>query len=180
MSAGRPLALGLAIAPYLAMGSLIQYCRTRKSAWSLNDQLEITSLHRKALQVHFWYFLLVPILIEVFPDAPGLDVLVGPPPNPDNNMLHMITCLAAENFFVTSTALGMILMQESVPRWALLTLFSQLAWNLKNHLSWFFLGGRMAPEGPMPFAVIDMILIWPIVYVYARHFLYGPKVDKKD
>eukprot|EP00578_Thalassiosira_sp_NH16_P007847 CAMPEP_0181122414 /NCGR_PEP_ID=MMETSP1071-20121207/25296_1 /TAXON_ID=35127 /ORGANISM="Thalassiosira sp., Strain NH16" /LENGTH=75 /DNA_ID=CAMNT_0023207373 /DNA_START=202 /DNA_END=429 /DNA_ORIENTATION=+ len=75
----------------------------------------------------------------------------------------------------------MILTQETVPRWALLTPFAQLAWNLKNHVAWYFLGNHFAPEGPLIFALLDMVLIWPITGIYAHHFVtarnVGPKKD---
>jgi hypothetical protein len=178
MTFHRLATLALAVAPYVGIGALIRYCQKNKD-FSLNDELEISPLQRKALLVHFGYFLFVPILIEVFPDAPGLDILVGPAQTP-SNVLHMVSCLAAENFFVTSAALGMILTQDSVPRWSLMTLAAQLAWNLKNHLSWYFLGNMLAPEGPLLFALADMVLIWPITAIYSHHFFTGKKVDKKD
>mmetsp|Transcript_36838 Transcript_36838/g.89255 ORF Transcript_36838/g.89255 Transcript_36838/m.89255 type:complete len:208 (-) Transcript_36838:1047-1670(-) len=179
--------LALCSLPYAGMGALIYYCRRRRSKNEgrsgisvddlndLNDDIEITPLMRKALLVHFSYFLFCPILIEAFPDAPGLDILIGPSPPSPNNIMHMITCLAAENFFVTSTALGMILLQEDskVPRWALMTPFAQLAWNLKNHVSWFFMAKTFAPEGPLLFALADMSIIWPICGIYGYQFLYG-------
>mmetsp|Transcript_36839 Transcript_36839/g.89261 ORF Transcript_36839/g.89261 Transcript_36839/m.89261 type:complete len:197 (-) Transcript_36839:1046-1636(-) len=179
--------LALCSLPYAGMGALIYYCRRRKNRGSgtsldLNDNIQITPLVRKALMVHFSYFLFCPILIEAFPDAPGLDILIGPSPPSPNNIMHMITCLAAENFFVTSTALGMILLQEDskVPRWALMTPFAQLAWNLKNHISWFFMAKTFAPEGPLLFALADMTIIWPICGIYGYHFLYGgTKADSK-
>lgn len=169
----RISSLALSISPYLLFGAFIQFCRKSKDI-DFSDELEITPLQRKALMVHLAYFITVPILIEVFPDAPGIDILVGPMPSP-SNILHMLQCLAAENFFVTSTALGFILSQDSVPRWGLMPVFAQLAWNLKNHLSWWFLGKTFAPEGPFPFAVADMVIIWPIVYIYGGHFFSAKK-----
>ena len=168
----------LAIMPYVTFGAFIQYCKNTK-AINWNDDIQITSLMRKALNVHFWYFIAVPIMIEVFPDAvPGLDFLVGTlPPTTTTNGFHMIQCLAAENFFVTSAALGFLLTQDVVPRWTFMTPFAQLAWNLKNHLSWFFI--PLAPEGRMPFALVDIALIWPITAVYAYTFFSTNKVTKK-
>lgn len=171
--------LSLLVIPYVALASIIRYCQKNNQRFGLNDELEITPLQRKALTVHFLYFVGVPIAIEAFPDAPGLDVLVGPEPSP-SNVLFMVSCLAAENFFVTSTSLAMILLREdSVPRWALMTPFAQLLWNLKNHVSWFFLGSTFAPQGPLLFALLDMVIIWPIVAIYGHHFVTA-KVEKKD
>lgn len=174
----RLATLALATIPYIGVGALIRYCQKNKDC-SLNDMLEISPLQRKALMVHFAYFLFCPILIEAFPDAPGLDILVGPTPAPSNTLL-MLSCLAAENFFVTSTSLGMILAQDAVPRWSLMTPIAQLAWNLKNHVSWYFLAGTFAPEGPLLFALADIVIIWPITAIYAHNFFNGKKVEKKD
>lgn len=171
----RLSAMALTAIPYVGMGALIQYCRKKKI---LDEPMEITPLMRKALLVHFWYFIAIPINIEVFPDVPGFDFLVGTLPPATTNGFHMIQCLAAENFFVAASSLGFLLTQSSVPRWALMTPFAQLAWNLKNHLSWFFI--PLAPEGRMPFALVDMILIWPITAVYAYHFVSAKKNEKKD
>ena len=89
----------------------------------------------------------------------------------------MMTCLASENFFVISTALGMVLRKkETVPRWAMMPPYAQLAWNLKNHFAWWFLAAT--PEGPLKFALADMVIIWPITAIYCNHFLNGKK--KKD
>ena len=177
MGSSRLAKLSLSLTPYLAMGALMHYCRKRKN---LQDQLEVTPLLRKALMVHFVYFIGVPINIEVFPDIPGLDSLVGPFPTSTGNVFHMIQCLAAENFFVVSTALGFILMQKSVPRWTLMTPYAQIAWNLKNHIDWWFLAGTFSPEGPLPFALADMVLIWPIAAIYSHHFLTAKKAEKKN
>lgn len=130
--------------------------------------------------VHFGYFVVCPILIEAFPDAPGVAELIGSAPTEPSNVVYMMTCLAAENFFVTSTSLGMMLTQKSVPRWAMMTPIAQLAWNLKNHISWFFLSGTFAPEGPLYFALMDMLVIWPITCVYGYNFFYGTKDEKKE
>ena len=177
--------LALCSLPYAVMGVFIYYCNRRssnKTSCNLKADIEITPLMRKALLVHFSYFLFCPILIEAFPDLPGLDVLVGPTQSQPatSNIMHMITCLAAENFFVTSTALGMILLattndeeQSKVPRWVLMTPLAQLAWNLKNHISWFFMADTFAPEGPLLFALADMSIIWPICGIYGYQFLYG-------
>jgi hypothetical protein len=178
---GRLSVLALSLLPYAGLGSLIQFCRKTK-ALDLNDTLEITPLMRKALLVHFWYFIAIPLNIEVFPDVPGIEILVGSMEKITNgvattNGFHMLQCLAAENFFVTSAALGFILMQSSVPRWTLMTPFAQLAWNLKNHLSWFFI--PIAPEGRMPFALADISLIWPITAVYLHFFFNANKIEKK-
>ena len=152
----RITTIALACLPYAGLGAFIKFCRIRKSIeW--NDQIEMTPIMRKALTVHFWYFIAVPVMIEVFAtDIPGLDFLVGSLPPPTTNGFHMIQCLAAENFFVTSVALGFLLTQQVVPRWTLMTPFAQIAWNLKNHLSWYFI--PLAPEGRMPFAVSHVLL----------------------
>ena len=160
--------LALCSLPYAGVGELLQ---------SPQQQ----DLMRKALLVHFSYFLLLPILVEAFLDAFGLGVLIGPTPLQlaTSNIMHMRTCLAAENFFVTSTALGMILLtaahdkEPKVPRWTLMTPLAQLAWNLKNHISWFFMADTFAPEGPLLFAFADMAIIWPICGIYGYQFLYG-------
>ena len=176
----RLSALGLALLGYVGFGAFIQYCRTTKAIDLMNDNIEITPLMRKALLVHFWYFIAIPINIEVFPDVPGFDYLVGTLPTiNETNGFHMLQCLAAENFFVASTAIGFILFQPNsiVPRWTLMTPLAQLVWNLKNHLSWFFI--PFAPEGRMPFAVLDMALIWPITAVYL-HFFFTAKKKKAE
>lgn len=171
----------LALLPYACIGAIIQYCHKNKDC-SLGDQLEVTPLQRKSLLVHLAYFIGVPIMIEVFPDLSIIDALVGPTDTsfPTTNVQFMLSCLAAENFFVTSTALGMIVMQDSVPRWSLMAPFAQLAWNLKNHLSWYFLADGLAPQGPLPFALADMVIIWPVVAIYGHHFFTAKKVQKKD
>ena len=174
--AGRLQTFILLMFPYAGIAGLIQYCKKNKE-YSMNDQLVITPLQRKALLVHFWYFIGIPIQMEIFQDLPGIEYLVGQPP-PPSNAHFMLTCLAAENFFVTSTALGMILLQSSAPRWALMAPFAQLAWNLKNHIAWFFLGNHFAPEGALPFALLDILIIWPIVAVYAHHFVSAKKIEK--
>ena len=127
-----PVALALAALPYVGFGAFIQYCQ---KYLDLSEHIDTTDpILRKALYVHFWYFISVPIMIEVFPDAvPGIDYLVGTmPPTYTSNGFHMLQCLAAENFFVTSASLGFLLTQRSVPRWTFMTPFAQLAWNLKN------------------------------------------------
>lgn len=175
----RITTIALACLPYAGLGAFITFCRIRKSIeW--NDQIEMTPIMRKALTVHFWYFIAVPVMIEAFAtDIPGLDFLVGSLPPPTTNGFHMIQCLAAENFFVTSVALGFLLTQQVVPRWTLMTPFAQIAWNLKNHLSWYFI--PLAPEGRMPFAVVDMFLIWPITAVYIHNFFNAKRdIEKKD
>ena len=176
--AGKLETLFLLMLPYAGIAGLVQYCNKNKDC-SLNDQLVITPLQRKALLVHFWYFIGIPIQMEVFQDVPGIEFLVGHLP-PPSNVHFMLSCLAAENFFVTSAALGMILLQDSVPRWALMVPFAQLAWNLKNHIAWFFLGNYFAPEGALPFALLDILIIWPIVAVYAHHFVSAKKVEKNS
>lgn len=178
MKFDRLATLALATAPYVAMGMLFRYIKKREDM-SLSDELEVTPLQRKAMLVHFGYFIFVPIMIEAFPDTPGIDFLVGSLPNP-TNVSFMTTCLAAENFFVTSTALGVLLSLKTLPRWSLMTPYAQLAWNLKNHVHWFFLGKKFAPEGPLLFALVDIVLIWPITAIYGQHFLTGKKVEKKD
>jgi len=94
----------------------------------------------------------------------------------------MLSCLAAENFFVTSAELDMIDMQDSIPRWYLMAPFAQLAWNLKNHLAWYFLflADMLAPQGPLSFALADMVIIWPVVAICRHHFFTSKKVQKKD
>ena len=174
---GKLVTMALAALPYVGFGALILYCRMN-TALNLNNQMEITPLMRKALHAHFWYFIACPIMIEVFLDAvPGLNYIVGTMPPATTNGRHFLQCLAAENFFVTSVSLGFILNQSSVPRWALMTPFAQLAWNLKNHLSWFFI--PLAPEGRMPFAFADMVLIWPITAVYVHTLFTTKKSSKK-
>lgn len=161
--------------PYLGIYQLYRWCRTR----NLNDKLPVTPLLRKALMVHLIYFIGVPVLMEAFQDAPGLDILVGPAPEP-SNVHFMLSCLAAENFFVTSTALAMILTQDTVPRWAMFTPLAQIAWNLKNHVAWLFLGSHYAPEGPLLFALADIVLIWPITAIYAHHFITATESKKEN
>jgi len=178
MEFSRLATLALISVPYVGIGGLIRYCQ-KSEGISLEDELEITPLQRKALLVHFGYFVVCPILIEAFPDAPGVNELIGTTPS-NTNVLYMMICLAAENFFVTSASLGMLLTQKSVPRWAMMTPIAQLAWNLKNHVAWFFMGGTFAPEGPLYFALLDMSIIWPITATYGYNFLYGKKVEKKD
>ena len=121
-------------------------------------------------------------MIEVFPDLPIIDALVGPTDAsfPTINVQFMLSCLAAENFFVTAAVLGMIDMQDSAPRWSLMAPFAQLAWNLKNHLAWYFLADGLAPQGPLPFALVDMVIIWPVIAIYGHHFFTAKKVQKKD
>ena len=179
---GRFINIALAVMPYVGFGAFIQYCNQTKTI-NWDDDITITPLMRKALHVHFWYFITVPIMIEVFPDTiPGLNFLVGTLPPMSTNGFHMIQCLAAENFFVTAASLGFLLRSQNnnyVPRWTFMTPFAQLAWNLKNHLSWFFI--PLAPEGRMPFALIDIVLIWPITTIYVRTF-FSPAANqqKKD
>jgi len=173
----RLTTLLLLCVPYAGTYGIYHWCRRHRN---LNDEVEVTPLLRRGLAVHFLYFVGVPVLMEAFQDAPGIDFLVGPAPAP-SNVLFMLSCLAAENFFVTSTALAMILLQETVPRWTLLTPIAQLAWNLKNHVAWYFLGNHFAPEGPLLFALLDMVLIWPITGIYAHHFVTARNVGhRKD
>ena len=106
-----------------ALRAFIQYCRKNLD---LNAHIDTTAtgpLLRKALYVHFWYFISVPIMIEAFPDAvPGIGYLVGTmPPTDTSNGFHMLQCLAAENFIVTSASLRFRLTQCSVPRWTFLS-----------------------------------------------------------
>jgi hypothetical protein len=165
--------LALSLAPYAGLGALIQYSRTKLN---LEENLKATPLLRMALWVHFLYFIGVPINLEVFPDVPGIDKLVGSVEYPaTTNGLHMMTCLAAENFFVTSTALGFLLYADQFPRWTMMPVFAQLAWNLKNHLSWYFI--PLAPEGRMPFALVDMVLIWPITAIYGHFYFTAASND---
>ena len=110
-----------ALLPYVGFGAFIQYCRKNLD---LNAHIDTTGpLLRKALYVHFWYFISVPIMIEAFPDAvPGIGYLVGTmPPTDTSNGFHMLQCLAAENFIVTSASLRFRLTQCSVPRWTFLS-----------------------------------------------------------
>jgi len=180
MQFSRLATLALISIPYLGVGALIRYCQ-KKEGISLEDEMEFTPLTRKAMLVHFGYFVVCPILIEAFPDAPGVPQLIGTMPVGSSNVLFMMICLAAENFFVTSTSLGMLLLtKKSVPRWAMMTPIAQLAWNLKNHVAWFFLSGTFAPEGPLYFALVDMSVIWPITGIYAYNFLNGKKMEKKE
>ena len=168
----RALALSLAVLPYVVFGAFL--VRSSRKSNFLDGPIEITPMLHKALLVHFWYFIGVPISIEVFPDLiPHSDYLIGTLVPSTSNGAHMISCLAAENFFVTATALGVILMQANnnnvgVKRWMFLAPLAQLTWNLKNHLSWFLI--PLAPEGRMPFAVLDMLLIWPITVIYLQHY----------
>ena len=172
--------LALSTAPYVALGALALYVQSSKNMdW--NDALETTTLQRTALWVHLSYFITVPILIEVFPDLPGMDILVGPTMPRPSNMRHMLQCLAAENFFVTSTALACLLANASAPRWTWMPVWAQLMWNLKNHVSWWFLGKVFCPEGPFLFAVADMCIIWPIVGIYGYNFFSTTAgSDKQD
>jgi len=179
MQFSRLATLALISIPYLGIGALVRYC-TKTDGISLDDEMEITPLQRKAMWIHFGYFVACPVLMEAFTDAPGISELVGSLPTESSNVFYMMTCLASENFFVTSTCLGMLLRQKkSVPRWAMMTPIAQLAWNLKNHVAWFFMSGIFAPEGPLYFALLDMSVIWPICGVYGYNFLYATKDEKK-
>ena len=181
MQFSRLATLALISVPYLAIGGLVRYCQ-KTDGIGLEDEMAITPLTRKAMLVHFGYFVALPISIEAFPDAPGVPELIGSLPTEPSNVFYQMVCLAGENFFVISTALGMLLMKKSVPRWAMMTPIAQLAWNLKNHVAWFFMAGTFAPEGPLYFSLMDMAIIWPITAIYASNFLSGKKAtsEKKD
>ncbi|CAJ1967430.1 unnamed protein product [Cylindrotheca closterium] len=176
MQFSRLATLALISVPYVGIGALIRYYK-KTDGISLDDEMEITPLQRKAMWVHLGYFAMVPIMIEAFQDLPGLDVVIGSRSTEPSNISYMMICLASENFFVSCTCLGMLLTQTKVPRWAMMTPISQLAWNLKNHVAWYFMSGTFAPEGPLLFALLDMAVIWPITAVYGYNFLYA---DKKD
>ena len=104
--------------PYAGLGAIINYCNSSESN-SLGGSVEVTPLLRNGLYAHLAYFIGIPIFMECFPDAPGVDYLVGALPANSNAVLQL-TCLAGENFFVASAALIGVLSQTSVPRYAML------------------------------------------------------------
>jgi len=167
--------------PHAVVGYLIYVAGTSAdSDRPLEVSIPISGLLRFALTAHGLYFIILPfwfeLAVEKLPmgfEMPGLgeDTFFGKMPERSDNLFWMLTCLAGELFFVAAVLVLLMAWVTEVPRWTLIVVMAQCAYNMKNSLIWCFLGNVFSPiKKRVTFMFLDWASIAAFFLIYLLAF----------